>query len=262
MHPKYGYDEFAQSVLMPCYGEIVDEMVDVMARNLGFAGDLGHGECADFARFANFSDFTNFSNFRNSENFRNSANSANPAAKERAKFAFLRGNVLDIGCGGGHFGYTMLEKCPNLRAVMLDINPYAIECARARADEWRLASRVSTIVADVHEMGFGDESFDFVISRGSMPFWRDQKLAFRQIWRVLKRGGIAYIGGGLGRAATKERIKAKMQRLGYDKKPARASLSDSDYRAICRDIGAGVIDIGRSECGFWVVLAKSRVLAR
>ena len=60
------------------------------------------------------------------------------------------------------------------------------------------------MAADVHALPFRDNSFDLVISRGSIFFWRDQSTALREIVRVLKPGGYAFIGGGYGRLLPKE----------------------------------------------------------
>ncbi len=42
------------------------------------------------------------------------------------------------------------------------------------------------------------------MSRGSIFFWRDQATALREIMRVLKPGGWAYLGGGSGRFLSPE----------------------------------------------------------
>ena len=48
-------------------------------------------------------------------------------------------------------------------------------------------------------MPFADKSFELVVSRGSFPFWEDKVGGFREVYRVLKPGGIGFIGGGFGR---------------------------------------------------------------
>ncbi len=44
-----------------------------------------------------------------------------------------------------------------------------------------------------------DESVDVVVSRGSFYFWQDRAKGLREVRRILRPGGHAMIGGGLGR---------------------------------------------------------------
>lgn len=45
----------------------------------------------------------------------------------------LKGSVLDIGCGYGLIGLLIKLKCPDITLSGVDINPRAIECAKASA---------------------------------------------------------------------------------------------------------------------------------
>jgi len=40
---------------------------------------------------------------------------------------------------------------------------------------------------------------DIIVSRGSYQFWKNKTQAFKEIMRVLKPGGVAYIGRGFAR---------------------------------------------------------------
>lgn len=95
------------------------------------------------------------------------------------------GILLDIGCGGGHLGLTMLKKSDFKVGVLCDSNPEAIKIAQARAYEWDLCDRAKVVLQDVHHMDFADNYADLIISRGSMGFWSDQAAAFKEIYRIL-----------------------------------------------------------------------------
>jgi SAM-dependent methyltransferase len=47
-------------------------------------------------------------------------------------------------------------------------------------------------------MPFPDNSVDLVVSRGSIFFWNDPVQGLKEVYRVLRPGGKAYIGGGAG----------------------------------------------------------------
>ena len=74
--------------------------------------------------------------------------------------------------------------------------------------------RIIPLLGDVHAIPAGEETFDLVVSRGSYHFWNDLPAAFREIFRVLKPGGIAYIGGGYGSRSDQERSPYRTKRAG------------------------------------------------
>lgn len=108
------------------------------------------------------------------------------------------GWVLDIGCGGGHLGLSLIEKSQDMNIVLLDKNPDACKITLERSKKLGLSHRSIVVNADVQNLPFPDKSFNLIISRGSMPFWTDYEKAFLEISRVLNDGGIAFIGGGFG----------------------------------------------------------------
>lgn len=55
---------------------------------------------------------------------------------------------------------------------------------------------MDTVFADAQALPFKDNYADIIVSRGSFQFWKDKRLAFSEIYRVLKTGGIAFIGRG------------------------------------------------------------------
>ncbi|NTV91652.1 MAG: class I SAM-dependent methyltransferase, partial [Clostridiales bacterium] len=116
------------------------------------------------------------------------------------------GRVLDLGCGGGHLGLSVLKNAVGMTAILMDSNPDAALIADRRSVEWGLCDRAVAIVGDAHEIPLPDESVELVVSRGSMFFWQDPEKAFREIDRVLAPGGMSYIGGGMGNRELAEGI--------------------------------------------------------
>ncbi len=120
-----------------------------------------------------------------------------------ADYAAGAANCLDLGCGPGQLTVEV-AKASGLEVTGLDIEPEAIDFAVQYGKECGLDSRMHWVAADVHALPFPDNSFDVVMSRGSIFFWRDQAMALREIMRVLKPGGWAFLGGGSGRFLPKE----------------------------------------------------------
>ncbi len=120
------------------------------------------------------------------------------------------GRVLDLGCGGGHLGLSVLKET-GMTAVLLDKNPDAVGIAHRRAADWSLSDRATAVVGDAMAIPLPDGSVDLAVSRGSVGFWEDEELAFSEILRVLAPGGMTWIGGGLGNGDLKKEITAKMK---------------------------------------------------
>ena len=127
-----------------------------------------------------------------------------------ADYATGARNCLDLGCGPGQLTVEV-AKATELEVTGLDIEPEAIDFAVQYGKECELDSRMHWVAADVHALPFPDNSFDVVMSRGSIFFWRDQATALREIMRVLKPGGWAYLGGGSGRFLSPEEAEKTRQ---------------------------------------------------
>lgn len=105
---------------------------------------------------------------------------------------------IDLGAGPGEL---ILELCArtNFHWINADINPHFFPYFFQEAEKRGLKSRISAIFADAHNLPFRDNYADVIVSRGSFHFWENKKQAFNEIYRVLKPGGVAFIGRGFAR---------------------------------------------------------------
>lgn len=102
---------------------------------------------------------------------------------------------IDIGSGPGTL---IIELCKHTKGhwINADINPHFFPYFLQQAEKQGFGGRVSAIVADAQVLPFRDNYADVVASRGSFWLWDDKLKAFGEILRVLKSGGVAYIGRG------------------------------------------------------------------
>ena len=169
------------------------------------------------------------------------------------------GKVLDIGCGGGHLGLTLLKK-GDFQADLCDINEEALSIASKRAKDWNLIDKVNVSIQDVHNLTFEDETFDLIISRGSIGFWKNLELAFKEIYRVLSPGGKTYIGTGLGNEETAKKIKIEMRKVNPDwpkcLEKKQKTMTTDEYRKMFDRLNFSYEILDNPSCGRWFIITK------
>jgi ubiquinone/menaquinone biosynthesis C-methylase UbiE len=89
------------------------------------------------------------------------------------------GPILDAGCGTG----LNLRALP-VGSVGLDINPRNIDVLNQRLPQHE------AVLGDIEDMPFEDETFTGVLCTEVLEHVPDPHTALKQIWRVLKPGGI------------------------------------------------------------------------
>lgn len=108
------------------------------------------------------------------------------------------GRAIDIGTGPGAMGIE-LARITNLAIYFVDIDRKMLEVAQQNFKALPLTNNASFIQCDAIDLPFKDNFADFIVSRGSFWFWDDQPQGLQEIYRVLKPGGVGYVGVGLGR---------------------------------------------------------------
>lgn len=178
------------------------------------------------------------------------------AQKIKEKTGITRGVCLDVGSGGGYLGLA-LAKITDLDFIFLDISGNALEKAKAHIIEDGLQKRAKTLLADVHTIPLADGSVNLVISRGSIPFWKDPATALKEIYRVLAPGGKAYVGGGRGTPEIQAQIESKRKALGMGlmgKGPK--NVPPRDYDEILKNTGITKYSLNRGDDGMWIQIWK------
>ena len=151
------------------------------------------------------------------------------------RLADREGIGIDVGSGPGTL---IVELCTRTRLhwVNADINPHFFPHFHALARARGVGHRVSAVRADAQDLPFRSDYADVIVSRGSYHFWTTRKAGFREIYRVLKPGGVAYIGRGFSPnlpVDTARQIRGKQgRRSRYD--PAKEG---NDLRTLLRDLG-------------------------
>lgn len=180
------------------------------------------------------------------------------ASQITEKIGITKGICIDVGAGPASLSIA-LAKITDLKIYALDVKEEMCKVAEKNIITEDLSNRIITIKGDVHHMPFPDQSADLLVSRGSVPFWKDLKTAFNEIYRVLKPDGAAYVGGGFGSHQLKEKLK---KGLNNEKKEPKDTFKipkidiDTLENAIDKT-GINNYIIINDDSGLWVLIRKS-----
>ncbi|MBN2290780.1 MAG: class I SAM-dependent methyltransferase [Pirellulales bacterium] len=126
-----------------------------------------------------------------------------------------KGFWVDLGAGRGQVAIPLIEATGN-PVTMLDPNAESMSKGLELAREKGLENRLTAVVGVAEKMPLPDNSVDLLVSRGSIFFWDDPVKGLREVYRVLRPGGKAYIGGGAGSGypsqATEKLIQSRKER--------------------------------------------------
>ncbi|CVK32966.1 MAG: class I SAM-dependent methyltransferase [Methanoculleus bourgensis] len=179
-------------------------------------------------------------------------------AEQVLAWSGIRGGIcLDLGSGPGLLSVALAEKS-DLSVIALDAEPAMARIAQETAAG--RTGRVAPVIGDVHCMPVRDNTASLIVSRGSIFFWEDRVQAFREIERVLRPGGVAFVGGSFGTAELRDNIFAEMRRRNpnWDRDVARRS-GQATPDLLRRELAASAVAgsrIREEEAGFWVEIRK------
>jgi len=154
-----------------------------------------------------------------------------------------RGDIwLDVGSGPGGLGLALAQRHDGL-TLLLDPNPGSLRKALDAACKRELSSRVAAVIGTAEDPPLPDASADVIVSRGSVFFWQDRAEGLRRLCRLLRPGGKAMIGGGLGSNypawAREEFIRRQRERMTdpAEREAFREARSPATFERLAREAG-------------------------
>lgn len=166
------------------------------------------------------------------------------------------GHVLEIGPFSG-LVFALAEKGVGQSFMIAAFPGHAAESCRKKAVKLGLEDTVRVIESDPLLTGVPDESVDLAIFRGALFFPSVFRTEFAAVYRTLRSGGLAFVGGGYGRSTPQiviDGIGERSKTLNFEMGKVRVT-EESVHAELTRlglDGKAEII----AEGGLWVVLRK------
>lgn len=123
-------------------------------------------------------------------------------------YARNEGTVLELGPFAGGISIELARNYPRFVITVADERREMLDCFEAQIRQARLENRITTHLSGLDKLDFPDKSFDLVVLRGAFFFLPAKPRLLGEIYRVLKPGGTAFVGGGYSKTAAPEAIDA------------------------------------------------------
>ena len=102
----------------------------------------------------------------------------------------IKGDVLDIGCGGGGNIKRMLQMDDVSMVKGLDYSEVSVQKSKDVNASAIGEGRCDIIQGNVRDIPFDDSSFDTVTAFETVYFWPEIGESFREVYRILRPDGI------------------------------------------------------------------------
>ena len=122
-----------------------------------------------------------------------SINFANKLTVKLSKRNFKKGIVLDSGCGPGFITIELAKRFPLSEFFGIDLSDPLLDIANDKSQKEKLIEKVKFLKADVHNIPFPDNYFDFVININMLHLVEEPVKMLNEIERVLKPDGFFFI---------------------------------------------------------------------
>ena len=167
------------------------------------------------------------------------------------------GHILEIGPFSGLI-FTLAQKNVGQSFSIAAFPQTTIPPYRQEARRLRLEDRVGIIESDSSLINIADDSIDLAIFRGALFFPSLFQVDFGAIYRTLRKGGIAFVGGGFGKytpaevisqiGKRSEQLNAAMGRVRVTVESVQEQVRSSQLEKKCEITTEG---------GLWVVMKKN-----
>lgn len=163
--------------------------------------------------------------------------------------------LMELGPFSGWISFELAKARKDYSIVIADSREEILDYLTCEAEKLNLLGQIRVAQTNLSRLKFREAEFDGVISRGVFFFLDESML--KEIHRVLKPGGIGFIGGGFGAstprnfideiASESRRLNEKLGRKWISRNQLEEMVAEADLEKCSRIIEEG---------GLWLLLQK------
>ena len=165
--------------------------------------------------------------------------------------------VLDVGTGPGYLLAHLARERPDLQLIGMDLSYRMIHGGREAAG--LKIQRLDHLVGDAQALPFPEGVFDQVAATFTFHTWKDRQAGVAEVWRVLKRGGQAWIYelnreapiSDLRNYAREEKLPFLLTYLGFKLTSLHHALKAAAFAPVFREAGVTSWRLEKSHNLFW-----------
>ncbi|MDX9986524.1 MAG: class I SAM-dependent methyltransferase [Dehalococcoidales bacterium] len=116
------------------------------------------------------------------------------------------GKALELGPFAGGISQNLAKQYPSLDITIADERDEMLAWFKQELATEVKAGNIKIASSKLDKLDFASETYDLVVIRGAFFFLTDNPHLLGEIFRVLKPGGIALVGGGYGKDTPQELI--------------------------------------------------------
>ncbi len=102
-------------------------------------------------------------------------------------------SIVELGCGDGRNVAELLRMFPQAHLTGVDLSSVAVALAEKRNHGDIVTKRCAIVQGDVGALPFADGAYDMATAFETIYFWPGPLESFREVYRVLKSGGLFVI---------------------------------------------------------------------
>ncbi|MBU1055359.1 MAG: class I SAM-dependent methyltransferase [Proteobacteria bacterium] len=167
------------------------------------------------------------------------------------------GEVLELGPFSGGISVELLKLYPEFNITIADNSKEVLKYLKQEISISGCCHKINFKQTEFNHLDFDDAQFDLVILRGAFFFLNEKNNFLGEIFRILKPGGMAFVGGGFGKdtpqkiideiADESRRLNDNLGRRRISIKELEKIVKDSELTSKCKIAEQG---------GIWLIIKK------
>ena len=157
--------------------------------------------------------------------------------------------ILDVGCGGGRTVSKLAAIAAQGKVYGVDYSEESVAATKRTNGRWIALGRVEVRHSSVSQLPFPDGMFDLVTGVETHFWWPDMPAGMREIFRVLKPGGMLILIAEIYKGANT--MAARLAEK-YAGRTGMALLSPDEHRQLFANAGYAEVQVIEERAKGWI----------